>query len=376
MRSLSSLKVNLKHLENNLELIHILAGTGKKLLPMLKAQAYGHGALPVAKKILSSCMDRKHILEGFGFATLFEAYAMREQLQQCPVPLYVFSELALCEKKEWYEQWGFIPVLSHKDDLQFFLSEKIFAHVPLVLKFNSGMNRLGFNPEEQDDILALLKKYHRRTIYHLMSHFACSYIHSHLSVEKQQQVMEKIKENFYKAHISIEHFSFSNSGAIEQKIKVLDETVVRPGLMLYGPRSVDRNFSFWKGKIISQWETTIIDVRTLKKGESFGYGLTAAPEDGVLLILPLGYADGIQFGFNGFSLKHEGVDLRFFARPNMDLCYLWTTNSIALQWKNKKLALWNHENDNLQLLSDHNQTITYQILTAISSRVPRDYVLE
>ncbi len=93
-------------------------------------------------------------------------------------------------------------------------------------------------------------------------------------------------------------------------------------------------------------------------------------------MLPLGYADGIQFGFNGFNFSLEGVNVKFLARPNMDLCYLWTTNQIALKWKGKKIELWNSTNDNLQLLSDHNQTITYQILTAISSRVPRQYVLE
>ena len=109
---------------------------------------------------------------------------------------------------------------------------------------------------------------------------------------------------------------------------------------------------------------------------AFGYGLHHAPEEGFLLILPLGYADGIQFNFNGFPLKIEDVQVKFLTRPSMDLCYLWTEGDKVKHWKNKKISLWDHSNDNLQLLSDHNQTITYQILTAISSRVPRDYVLE
>lgn len=377
MRSLSSFKVNLKLLESNFHLLHSLAGKNKKILPMLKAQAYGHGTIPIAKKILSLLDSAQgSVVEGLGFATVFEAYALRENIVHCSVPLYIFSELALRDKKEWYEQWGFIPVLSNRVDLEYFLSDKVFSKVPLVLKFNSGMNRLGFNPSEQDDVITLLKKHNRRSIYHLMSHFACSYIHSHLSIKNQLQVMESIKENFYKAQMSLEHFSMSNSGAIEQKIEVLEETTIRPGIMLYGPKSVTGEYSQWKGHIVSSLETTVLETRFLKKGETFGYGLTTAPEDGVLLVLPMGYADGMQFGFNGFSFQLEGVPVKFLARPNMDLCYLWTNNSSALKWKNKIIKVWGHFDDNLQLLSDHNQTITYQILTAISSRVPRDYVLE
>lgn len=375
MRSLSSLRVNLKLLESNLSEISSMVGKNKKLLPMLKASAYGHGALPIAQHYLEKFSD-SNVLEGFGLATIYEAYYLRENLIKCPVSLYIFSELALQEKKEWYEQWGFIPVISNIDDLKFFLQDKSFKKTPLALKFNSGMNRLGFDENETETVIKLLKQYQKTEIYHLMSHFSCSYIHSHLSIKNQITVMEKIKDSFYKAQICIEHYSMANSGAIEQNIQIPDDTVVRPGLMLYGPKSVNANYSQWKGKVISNLETTILDTKLVKKGEGFGYGLSQSPEDGALIILPLGYADGMQFGFNNFNFQIDHISVKFISRPSMDLCYLWTNQIEVLKWKNKKITIWNDNNDNLQLLSDHNQTIPYQILTTISSRVPRKYVLE
>lgn len=375
MRYLSKLRVNLKLLGSNLSEIHSLVGHQKKIMPMLKAEAYGHGAIPVAEYYLDN-FSSSNILEGFGLATVYEAYALRSKLKNCSVPLYVFSELGLREKSEWYEQWGLIPVLSNLSDLNFFLTEKSFSHLPLVLKFNSGMNRLGFKESEVATVQQVLKQHQRRTIFHLMSHFAFSYVYSHPSIQQQIAVMERIKNNFAKAQIAIEHYSMANSGAIEQQIEIPHSTVVRPGLMLYGPKSVEASKSQWKGKVVSSLQTTVLTTTMLREGEAFGYGLTQAPSDGVLIVLPLGYADGMQFGFNGFNFLIDTVQVKFLARPNMDLCYLWTTDQQCLKWKDKKIQIWNAANDNLQLLSDHNQTITYQILTAISSRVPRDYVLE
>ncbi len=73
MRYLSRFNVDLKLLGNNLSEIHSLAGKNKKIMPMLKAEAYGHGAVPAAQYYLDN-FSTSGILEGFGFATVFEAY--------------------------------------------------------------------------------------------------------------------------------------------------------------------------------------------------------------------------------------------------------------------------------------------------------------
>lgn len=375
MRSLSKFVVDLDLFKKNLELIYSMSGGHKKLMPMVKAQAYGHGMLPISRLIIEKNKDWNFI-EGLGVATVEEAFTLRSQLDECPVNIYIFSELNLKTRKEWYEQWGLIPVLSNYSDLEFFLNCASFKDVPLVLKFNSGMNRLGLNYADLEKIIKLLSSFGKKHIDHLMSHFACSFIYSHPSIKEQIVMMEQVKKDLFDRGFSIENYSFSNSGSIEQNIIIPDETVLRPGIMMYGPNSVDSARSLWKGKIISKLETTVLNVHSLKKNDSFGYGLTKVDEEGFLIVLPLGYADGIQFGFQGYSFSIENVEVKFLARPNMDLCYLWSNDKRVLQWVGKKIQIWSPNDNNLQGLSDHNRSITYQLLTSISSRVPREYALK
>lgn len=377
MRYLSKLIVSQKQLLQNLALIHQQTSAAQIIL-MVKAQAYGHGMIPIVDMIERSGLDLP--IAAYGVASIDEGVALKCNILsdvKFQKDIYVFSELCLQHelKKKQYAELSLIPVIAHLDELKIFLSDSYLKNVPLCLKLNTGMNRLGFEQQDWAEIVQLLKMKGRTHIYHLMSHFAFSFQKNHPSMLAQQKIFEQALQFFRHAGLSIEHTSMANSGAIEQQVAT-QYSMVRPGLMCYGPSSLPLGQSNWQGKIISKLETTVLQVKAIGKDMGVGYGLTPTVKSGFLLMLPLGYGDGLQLSYSGFKFKVDQIELQFFARINMDLSVLFCEDPKVLKWKNKKINLWSSEDENLVRLSDFAHTIPYQILCALSSRISRDYALE
>ena len=136
-----------------------------------------------------------------------------------------------------------IPIISNVDDLNKFLSNSIFKFVPLYLKFNTGMNRLGIRMDEIELVVDLLNKSGRKAIDHLMSHFACASLSIKKNSHNKKQVenFKFLKSQLLSAGVSLIQTSLANSGAIIQQ-EGMDESHVRPGLMMYGPSGLSQKF--------------------------------------------------------------------------------------------------------------------------------------
>ena len=131
------LRVNLSHLQHNLGQVQKLA-PGAEVLFMVKANAYGHG---LAKIVEYSSQQLG--LTSFGLASLAEALELRRAEKDYHYELYVFSDLSLSQHWEQYLEHKLLPVISHMDDLAQVLGCRDCRHLPLVLHFDTGMNRLG-----------------------------------------------------------------------------------------------------------------------------------------------------------------------------------------------------------------------------------------
>ncbi|WP_127714980.1 alanine racemase [Halobacteriovorax sp. HLS] len=347
-----------------------------KVLLMVKADAYGHGLVAIVRYAVLELG-----INEFGCATLGEALKLREELAELEFEVYVFSDiqLELEECSEIYLNRRIIPVISNKDDLNFFLSNKKFERFPLFLKFNTGMNRLGISHEEIDSVVKLLKSNLRKSISHLMTHFSSS----SLSMKKNKRCLfqldnfKKIKERLISEGIVIENSSISNSGAIEQRVG-LEETHVRPGLMMYGASSVIPKYSHlscWDGEIISRLETYIIKHFKVTKGQPVGYGATPCPEDGVVAIIALGYGDGFSTRFMGSHLYHKGKKGIVVGRVNMDMAQVFFKKDDAPELIQGELfVVWDHDSKRFQTLADESKSITYELSIQLTSRVAKTYI--
>jgi alanine racemase len=367
MRLNSALYVNLEILEENFEKLKSLA-PNNKIIFMVKGDAYGHGLIPIATYV-----ESKDLCETFGVASLGEALALRSGGIKSKI--LVFSDTEVSSQLATYEKENIIPVLSSMEQLDNFLSFKS-SEIPCVLKFNTGMNRLGLESSDIEEIISKLKNKKIKTITHLMTHFSNSYfkMKDNDKTHRQYNEFKKIKDEL-DSHFIIDESSVSNSGAIEQQFG-LEESHIRPGLMLYGPASVGAYKSeqrIWNGKIISRLETNLLNLRKVRKGEPVGYGGTVAAGDGTIIPAPIGYADGILTYYAGLKLRVNGKEAKIHGRINMDLTSMYTASNIESFKEGDKFEFWNNDQNSMTDLCTQVKTIPYQVFTALTTRIPRIY---
>ncbi len=374
MRFRSRLYVDLARLESNFKLLKELCPSNETLF-MVKADGYGHGAVPIVR------FSHNEVgVKEFGCATLGEALHLRNEIPDGEFEVYVFSDIQiyLAECAEQYLNRRIIPVISNIEDLDFFLGSSDFKHFPLVLKFNTGMNRLGLDLDQVEEVITKVKKNGRKSIYHLMSHFSSASLSMDKSKKnvEQRERFEKLKSDFMAAGLDLERTSISNSGAIEQKAG-LSETHIRPGLMMYGPSSLipaERANSHWKGEIISRLETYIIRVFPVERGTPIGYGATPVPTDGHVAIIALGYGDGFLTRFQGATIPYKGFDGKIVGRVNMDMAQiLFPKEAESVLKAGEIFTVWDHDPERFINFAEQTGTIPYELFCQLTSRVPRIY---
>ncbi|MBI2521918.1 MAG: alanine racemase [Bdellovibrio sp.] len=367
----------MKLLKSNVQALTVLA-SNSDILFMVKANGYGHGMVPVTRFTLEECGVRN-----YGVATLFEGLKLRKAIPEHSFDIYVFSENHLSSQyAEQYSHNALIPVLSSLSELDLFLSEQVFSRVPLVLKFNTGMNRLGLpiNEDEFDLIVTKLKNKGRREIFHLMTHFGRSFetlAEPTQITQEQMKSFEEIRQRFLQAGFSIIFTSTSNSGAIERGIGT-GLSHVRPGLMLYGPSALSTNSTRpnWKGHCISSLKVQVLRRMSVKKNTPIGYGGTLTPRDGTICVLAIGYGDGFSTKLQNTTLYHLPGQPTFFGRINMDMAQLFYAGSgSSIPNEGDVLEIWGHDASHVLSISQQSGIIPYEIYCALGERIPRKYTL-
>lgn len=377
MKFRSRLHIDLNLLNSNYQELREIAPSND-LIFMVKADGYGHGA----KSIVDFSFKELSIKE-FGTATLGEALQLRQELKDSQFELCVFSDTKIYDPESFdiYLNNRITPVLSNMEDLKTFLGSPEMKHFPLMIKFNTGMNRLGIGVEDCEEVIKLIKASGRKSIDHLMSHFSSSSLSMNKNKRNlfQKKSFEDVKTQLRTSGISIEKTSLSNSGAIIQQAG-LEESHIRPGLMLYGPSSLVpamRDIYPWNGKIISKLETYIIRTYQVTKGQPVGYGATPCPDNGIIAIIALGYGDGFLTRFQGSTIYHKGHEGKVVGRVNMDMAQIFFHQDAKDDLNAGEIfTVWDHDQENFLRFSEESGAIPYELFCQLSSRVPRVYSLD
>jgi alanine racemase len=374
MRLRSRMEIDLSLLDSNYQKLKQLCPNNEVLF-MVKADAYGHGLIPIT--------HFSHFELGineFGCASIGEALQLREKIPDGRFEVYVFSDvqLVLEEASEIYLNNRIIPVISNEQNLDYFLNNSDFKNFPLCLKFNTGMNRLGIHDSCAEEVISKLKKAGRSEVYHLLSHFSSA----SLSMFKNKRNIEQrerfatLKQKIIDAGIQLEKTSMANSGAIEQGA-MLEETHIRPGLMMYGPTSLIpplREKSQWTGGLISSLETVIINSFAADKGMPIGYGASPCPDNGAIAIIALGYGDGFSTRYQGVDLSHGSMQGKVVGRVNMDMTQVLFSGEPLDKFKiGDRFCVWKADGTNFFNISDQSSTIPYEMFTQLTTRVPKTY---
>ena len=362
-------EVDLQRLAENFNAIRNGLGSSTKILAVVKADAYGHGAVPIARTLCEQGADF------LGVATVEEGVELR--CAGVEVPLLVLSGLTSSQIPQLVAS-GLTPVLfdfETTEDLYRFARDagkKIGIHV----KIDTGMGRLGILPNQVESFLQALKKMEPFLIFEgLLSHFASADGEGMAQTEDQIRIFGEILHQVQQAGFHpIPHIA--NSAAILQRLPFSD-LLVRPGLLLYGYVPSSHLEGIVSVRPILSWKTQILSIREVPQGFSVSYGGSfVTRRRSRLAVLPVGYADGYPRSLsNCAEVLVRGRRVPIVGRVCMDLTMIdlteipeaQTGDEVALIGEQGGECLTAHE------IAQWSHTISYEILCGIGRRVPRHY---
>ena len=341
-------------LRHNLSVIRSRAN-GARIIAVVKANAYGHGLAGTALALGEA--------DALAVARLEEALALRAAGIGARIVLLegVFSPAELDEAM--YER---LDLVVH-DVTQIELLERSpeAARLPLWLKIDTGMNRLGFAPREFASALARIRSLNPAPQeLRLMTHLACAN-------EREDEVTRAQLERFRAATRGLGYeVSIANSAAIFGAVATGCHWV-RPGLALYGASPFDDCSAASLGlRPVMTLMSSVIAVRRVTRGERVGYGgRWSAPRDSVVAIVAAGYGDGVHRSLaKGAEVLVNGARAPLVGRVSMDMLAV-DVSALPGVRVGTPVVLWG-EGLPVEEAAQHAGTITYELLCSVSPRVP------
>jgi alanine racemase len=353
--------IDLAALQHNLEIVR-RATPYSLVMAIIKANAYGHGMVQVAKAL--------HAADGFGVATLDEALQLREAGIHKPITLLEgFSHTDQLVKLRLHR---FDIVLHHETQVSL-LEHSPGVPVQVWLKIETGMHRLGFAPPQADAMYQrLLACSAVKKPIALFTHFANADDrrdnYTNLQIKKFQATIDAM-------HISPAPLtSMANSAAI-LACPAAHSAWVRPGIMLYGVSPFnDSTAAEHELQPVMTLHSELIAVNQQRKGERIGYsGTYVCPEDMPVGVVAIGYGDGYpRHAKNGTPVLVNGQRVPLIGRVSMDMIMVDLRNQ-AQACIGDPVVLWG-EGLPVEEVARHADTIGYALLCGVTARVPYQYV--
>lgn len=361
----TTLDVNLEAIVENLNFYRSFMKPETKITCMVKASAYGAGSVEIAKTLQDRGVDYLAVAVADEGAELRRAGITTGIIVMNP-EMTAFDTLFQYDLEPEVYNFKLLKALIHaaeKQGIQGF---------PIHVKLDTGMHRLGFDPlKDVDNVVEILKQQTALIPRSVFSHFVGSDSpdFDDFSAHQYELFLEgssKLQAAFN--HKILRHIC--NSAGIERfPERHLD--MVRLGLGLYGIDPIDNR----RLHNVTSLRTTILQIRNVKKGDSIGYSRRSFVErDSRIAAIPIGYADGLNRHLgnrNGYCLVN-GKKAPYIGNICMDVCMIDVTDIPCEEGDTVEIF-----GDELPVtvLSDILDTIPYEILTSVSTRVKRVYFM-
>ena len=328
-------------------------------IAIVKANAYGHGAVMVAQ-YLQECADF------FGVACIEEALELRESgLSKTPILLmegiFELSELNLAITN------NLIITICSPLQLEWILNATIHKKIDIFIKHDSGMGRLGFQDAQFKNAISSLEESNNVGKITLMTHFASA--NNLNSKTTAEQVV-----NFENAVGTNNHsLSLANSAAI-MAWKSTHLGFTRPGIMLYGSSPFEDRAHLNELAPVMTLSSPLISIKNFKAGQSIGYGERfICKKDTLIGVVAIGYADGYpRSARDGTPVFINGLRSPIAGRVSMDMITI-DLSDIPNPQIGDQVELFG-ENISIDEVAECCNTISYEIFTKITNRVYKTYV--
>lgn len=364
-------EVNLQAVRHNIEEARKNIKSDTKIMAIVKANAYGHGAVPVSKALISQ-------VDAYGVAMIEEALELRDAGINKMILILGYTG------EEWYEELvkHCISQTIYTYDMAKKLSDVAVSfgkQTPIHIKIDTGMGRIGFAPTEESlDIVEKISHLPGVFIEGIFTHFA----------RADEKTIEAAKEPFARymqfvqelekkgIRIPIRHVSNSAS-IISFPEANLD--MVRSGITTYGLYpSEDVPKEILKLQPAMSWKSKISFVKPIEPGTSISYGGTFTAEKPMIVAtVPVGYADGMKRDLSGKGrvLVH-GQYAQILGRVCMDQFMIDVTD-ISNVKMGDTVTIFGKDGDKcipVEEIAELSHSFNYEFVCSISKRVPRKYI--
>ncbi len=349
--------INLTALANNLARVRMSA-PNSKIMAVIKANAYGHGMLQVAKALAAA--------DAFAVARLQEAVLLRQS--------GIKNEIAVLEgfnnatELKDFSHYELQAVVHQPAQIELLRRTQLEKPIQVWLKIDSGMHRMGVAPETVQACWKALQKIESVSIVRLMTHLASADDRRSKQTQQQLDVFKRATAGI-KAETSI-----ANSAGVLAWPQTHSDWV-RPGIMLYGVSPFLDGWGVDEGlELVMSLMSRLIAVKRFKKGDAIGYGASwKCPEDMPIGVVSCGYGDGYpRHAAAGTLVMVNGIPIPLLGRVSMD--------SICVDLRQQPDAevgdtvlLWG-EGMPVEEIAQSATTIPYEVLCSVTQRVQFQYI--
>ena len=370
-------EVSLDNLEHNYRAIKNHIPEGCRFLGVMKADAYGHGAVPLSHALCELGA------EYLAVSNLEEAIQLRRGGVRAPMLILGYTPASFADTMVFMDITQEVHSLEYAKELDTALAGTNYI-LNVHLKLDTGMTRIGFFAYD-----------HERTLPELLE--VCGLPHLHVegvfthfcvadSKAPEDEAFTRTQYARFTAMLDalaahgirpeLRHCASSGATILYPEL-VLD--MVRPGIATYGHAPSEDAEGILDLRPLMTVRTTVAQLREIPAGTSISYGRTyTAERDMRVAVLPIGYADGLLRGLSGkVSFRIRGRMARSVGRICMDMCMVDVSEIPEIR-VGDEAALFGYDTDGTLLpcerIAQQAGTISYEILCGISKRIPRIYM--
>lgn len=342
----------------------------RKILAVVKAQAYGHGAVPVSRCLAEAGADM------LGVALVEEGRELREA--GISTPLLIMGAV-FPDQAEEIVRLDLITTLTSLQVAQSLskAARKKGRTAAVHIKVDTGMGRIGLVPEAVPELISGIVELGSVRIEGLMTHFADADLQNKQFAAVQMDRFEKLAHDLEQRGMTVPVRHAANSAAVLD-LRRSFFTMVRPGLMLYGYNPLEHALEGVDLHPVLSLVTRIAFIKRVPAGTPISYGRTfTTRRESLIATIPVGYADGYSRGLsNKGQALVGGRRVGIAGRVCMDMTMLDVTDVPGVREGDEVVLIGRQGNESITAgdIAAMTGTIPYEVLCGISGRVPRVYV--
>jgi len=359
-------EVDLNAIKSNVK--EILKHTNVGVVAVVKANAYGHGAVPVAKAAVEAGASMLAV------ARVEEVAELRKGGLTCPI--FLFGRTPPKRLDEMIQQEVSLTVWNAEQIEQAAAAARRVGKIGLLqIKVDTGMGRLGVRPQDFYPLVEKVINTQNVELEGVFTHFARADEIDTLSVDHQQACFKDILATLNARNIEVPFIHASNSAASLCRPDAY-YNLVRPGIAIYGMSPSKECPLPGNYKPALTWKAVLSQVKMLPPGHGISYGhiYTTSREERIG-VLPLGYADGFR-RVEGNQALINGKKVNVVGRVCMDMCMLQLDDVPNAAEGDEVVVIGSQADQRIAVedIADVWGTVNYEVVCGIGARVPRIYV--